>query len=87
MTHPQSEHAKKFFFFVDNVKYESDLPMLTGAQIKAKVANWDPAYGLLLEGHGKEPDRLISDTDSVSLEKENGPLRFTRVPPATFGSL
>ena len=78
-------HPTDYFFFVDNVKYDSDLPALTGAQIKAKVPNWDPAYGLLLEGHGKEPDRLISDTETVSLEKDRGPRRFTRVPPASFG--
>jgi hypothetical protein len=78
-------HPTDYFFFVDNAKYDSDLPALTGAQIKAKVPNWDPAYGLLLEGHGNEPDRLISDTETVSLEKEQGPRRFTRVPPASFG--
>jgi hypothetical protein len=77
---------KEYFFFVDNEKYETELPALTGAQIKAKVPNWDPAYGLLLEGHGKDPDTLINDTETVSLEKDKGPLRFTRVPPASFGS-
>jgi hypothetical protein len=78
-------HQKQYFFFVDNEKYESDLESLTGAQIKAKVPNWDPAYGLLLEGHGKDPDRLIGDSEAVSLEKDHGPLRFTHVPPASFG--
>lgn len=80
MTHPH-----EYFFFVDNVRYESQLASLTGAQIKAKVPNWDPASGLLLEGHGKEPDRLIGDSDTLSLVKDEGPLRFTRVPPASFG--
>ena len=74
--------TKEFFFFVDNQKYETELAALTGAQIKAKVPNWDPAYGLLLE----DPDTLINDTEAVSLEKDKGPLRFTRVPPASFGS-
>lgn len=85
MTKSEEQHSEKYFFFADNVKYDSDLPTLTGAQIKAKIANWDPTYSLLLEGHGKDPDRLISDSEIVSLEKENGPLRFTRVPPANFG--
>jgi len=86
MVQSPESHQEKYFFFVDNVKHESDLPSLTGAQIKAKVPNWDPTYGLLLEGPGKEPDRLIADTDVVSLEKDHGPRRFTRVPPATFGT-
>ena len=76
---------KKYFFFVGNDRYESDLPSLTGAQIKAKVPNWDSSFGLSLEGRGNEPDRLIGDDEVVSLEKHNGPPRFTPVPPANFG--
>lgn len=78
-----SQH--KYFYFVGNDKYESDLPALTGAQIKAKIPNLDPTLQLSLEGHGNEPDRIIADSESVSLEKEHGPLRFTLVPPANFG--
>jgi hypothetical protein len=76
---------EKFFYFVDNVKYESDLPTLTGAQIKARIANFNPAYTLTLEGHGNETDRVIVDTDVVSLEKDKGPRRLFTAPPATFG--
>ena len=85
MSTEHGHEAKKYSFFVDSVKYESDLPSLTGAQIKAKVPNWDPTYGLALDGHGDEPDRLIPDNEDVSLLKEHGPVRFTRVPPANFG--
>lgn len=80
-------HEKDYFFFVDNAKYESELETLTGAQIKAKVPNWDPTFGLLLEGKGQDPDRIIGDGESVSLAKDHGPRRFTRVPPASFGSV
>lgn len=83
---PNDEKREKYFYFVDNVKYESDLPSLTGAQIKARVPNWEPSFGLSLEGHGHDPDRLIGDNDVVSLEKEHGPKRFFRVPPANFGA-
>ena len=76
---------EKFFFFVGSDKYESDLPELTGAQIKAKIPNWNPADTLSLEGQGKDPDQLITDTDVVSLKKEHGPRRFTIVPSANFG--
>lgn len=80
-----SETPKKYFYFVNNVKYESDLAELTGAQIKARIPDLQPNTGLSLEGHGNDPDRLIGDDEVVSLEKHHGPLRFTLVPPATFG--
>lgn len=76
---------EKYFYFIDNQKYESDLPSLTGAQIKARIANFTPGYTLTLEGHGNEQDRIIGDTDTVSLEKDKGPRRFFTAPPATFG--
>ena len=81
----ESKPPKKYVYFVDNQPYESDLPELTGAQIKARVPNIDPTFLLSLEGHGKDPDRIIGDNDVVSLEKHHGPPRFTLVPPANFG--
>ena len=85
MAQPQAKDpAKKFFFFVDNKKYESEQETLLGSQIKA-IAGADASFGLVLEGHGQDPDRQIGDDDSVSLEKDHGPLRFFTVPPATFG--
>jgi hypothetical protein len=71
---------------VDNVKYETDQDELSGAQIKAKVADWPAGYGLLLDGHGDEDEKLIADDELVSLVKDHGPQRFTRVPPATYGA-
>ena len=41
-----SEHTEKFPYFVNNVKYESDLPSLTGAQIKARVPDINVSYFL-----------------------------------------
>jgi hypothetical protein len=81
----ENKHAKKYIYFVNNDKYESDLPELTGAQIKARIPNFDPTLQLSLEGHGNDPDRIIGDNEVVSLEKDHGPLRFTLVPPANFG--
>ena len=83
---PNDPKPKTFVFFVDKDRYETDQPVLTGAQIKAKTPDWPADYGLMLEGPGDEDDRLIGDDEPVSLEKDHGPLRFTRVPPATFGA-
>ena len=77
--------SKKYHYFVNNDRYESDLASLTGAQIKARIPDIQPHTGLSLEGHGNDPDRMIGDDEVVSLEGQHGPLRFTLVPPATFG--
>ena len=77
--------AKTFSYFVGKDKYETDQPQLSGAQIKAKIPNLDPSFLLSLEGHGKDPDRIIGDNDFVSFENVHGHLHFTLVPPANFG--
>src|ERR1700750_3449089 len=74
-----------YSFFVGREKYETDQPVLTGLQIKAKVPDWDPTHALVLEGHGDDPDRVIRDDEPVSLEKAHGPLRFSSAPKANFG--
>jgi hypothetical protein len=77
--------AGKFFYFVDGDKYESDTELTTGGAIKARLPEAKRIYALYLEGHANDPDTLIIDDTTVSLEKEKGPKRFYTVPPATFG--
>jgi hypothetical protein len=77
--------VEKYFYFVDGEKYESDEEVLTGAQIKARIPNFDHALLLMLEGAGKEPDSIVTDDRSISLAKVHGPRRFFTTPPATFG--
>ncbi|MBY3102246.1 hypothetical protein HFO69_31860 [Rhizobium laguerreae] len=79
------EKSETYSFFVNGKKYETDQQSLTGLQIKAKVSDWDPTHDLVLEGHGHDPDEIIADDQSVSLEKEQGPRRFSSVPKANFG--
>ncbi len=81
-----SDDQKKYIFFVDKDRYETDQSTVTGAFIKALIPNFDRSYQLFLENPGDEPDQLIGDDTSVSLEKEHGPRRFYTVPPATFGA-
>jgi hypothetical protein len=85
MSDKQAGHQETYFFFVGGKKYETDQPALTGLQIKARVADWDPSHDLVLEGHGNDPDRIIRDDELVSLEKDKGPLRFSSAPKANFG--
>lgn len=78
---------KKYFFFVNDEKFETDDEVVTGAYIKSRIANLPPGSGLEMEGQGSDPNKVIGDGDSVSLKpgRGQGPLRFTTVPPANFG--
>ena len=85
MTEISNDAVEKYFYFVDGVKYDSDQAVLTGAQIKARIPNFDHTLILMLEGVGKEPDSIVTDDRSISLAKVHGPRRFFTTPPATFG--
>lgn len=82
------KHPKKYFFFVGDDKYETDMEMVTGAYVKSRIPNLPAGSGLQIDGQGNDPDVPFGDTDSISLEighGQGGPRRFTVVPPATFG--
>jgi hypothetical protein len=82
-SHP--EKPTKYFYFLDGVKVDVDTPSTTGAAIRAKLPADKAGYAIYLEAHGKDPDRLVTDTETFVLEKE-GKLHFYSVPPANFGS-
>jgi hypothetical protein len=79
-----------FFFYVAQ-KIVSNLDVATGAEIKAmikaSVPSFDPTHTLVLEGHGREQDRIINDNDKVSLVVGHGekPKDFYSKPPTNFG--
>lgn len=77
------ENKKKYIFFVDAKRFETDQASLTGAAIKAQ-AGVQATYQLFEEEHGDNPDKAISDADSVDLS--HGAKHFYAVPPATFGT-
>ncbi len=79
----QKDKPKKYQFFVDANKYETDRVSMTGLEIKTQ-ANVPANYQLFLEEHGNDPDRAISDGEGLNLE--NPPKHFYAVPPATFGA-
>jgi len=75
---------KEYFYYVDGIEYESDQANTTGAIIKSKLPEAKRGYALYEEGQGNEPDKLINDSTSVTLEKHR-PKRFYTSPPATAG--
>jgi hypothetical protein len=75
---------KKYFFFLDGTRFESDTSSINGADVRAKLPPEKAGYAIYLEAHGNEPDKQITDAEAFSLEKM--PLRFYSVPPANFGA-
>lgn len=79
----EKEHEKKkFHFFVDGQRFETDEASITGAEIK-RIAAIDPTYQVFLEEEGETPDKQISDSEAVDLGGRTK--HFFAVPPATFG--
>src|SRR6266496_432202 len=79
--------ASQFFYSVDGKKYDWPTANITGAQIRASIPGLNPSFQIVLEGHGSDADRPISDTDTFSLALPgHGPLQIYTAPPATFGS-
>jgi hypothetical protein len=77
-------HKKEYDYFVDGKEYKTEDSALTGAQIKARIPDFNPSYQLVLEGRGGRPDKVIGDNDSVDLNVHPA-CHFYTVPPATFG--
>lgn len=77
------DHKPKYFYFLDQSKIEADASSVNGATIRSKLSPDKAEYAVYLEGHGKDPDRLVQDSDAFDLEKQ--PLHFYSVPAATFG--
>ena len=79
-----TKEDKKFVFFVNDKRFDTEKQSLTGAQIKT-IAEVDLASQLFLEekGHDK-PDRLIANDQAVDLGLP-GVERFYTVAAATFG--
>ena len=90
--HGDHKEPKAFFFYVGQ-KIESKLDVASGAEIKAMikavVPSFDPTHTLVLEGHGREEDRVINDNDKVSLVVGDGhePKHFYSKPPTNFGAI
>jgi Multiubiquitin len=77
-------HKKEYEYLVDGKEYKTTDSALTGAQIKARIPDFNASYQLVLEGRGGQPDKVITDNDSVDLNV-HPPCHFYTVPPATFG--
>lgn len=81
-----SNEHKKFHFFVGATRYEWDSQTITTEQVK-QLADAEAGDGLLLEGHGHDPDAVMADGQVIDLEPaHHGPRRFRLEPAAGFGA-
>lgn len=80
-----AKRRPKYRFLVNGKPFETDKKKLTGAQIKAMVPDWDATHDISLEGEGNDPDRIIPDDETISLDPKHGTRRFSSVPKANFG--
>lgn len=78
-----NDKQKPIPFFVDGKEFSSTEESITGLKIK-EIAGVPAGYQLFEETQGSEPDKQISDTESVNL-KHGKEKHFFAVPPATFG--
>lgn len=75
------EDKVKFSIHIDGKEYHVEQSSMTGSELK-QVAGKDPQFQIFLEGHGKDPDRQIGDSEGMAIRSG---LHFYTVPPATFG--
>jgi len=78
------ERHPEYTYFVDGKLYRSESSALTGAQIKARIPDFNPQYQLVLESRDGKPDKIISNEETVDLNV-HPPCQFYIAPPATFG--
>jgi hypothetical protein len=82
---------ENIFFFYLETKIIATTKIMTGAEIKsaikAVVPTLDLTHDLVLEGHGRDEDKLIRDDDKVDLSHGHGegPKHFFTRPPTNFG--
>ena len=80
----KTDHDKTFKFKVDDTEFTTEVPKLTGLEIRQR-ASVDDGYQLFLEVHGGKEDKQIKDSDEVDFATPGIEKLYT-VPPATFGN-
>lgn len=72
-----------YIVYVNGRRFEVSQPALVGVQIRA-LAGISADDTLVIEGQGSVPDRLLADSEKVSLAE--APVHVFTKPPTTFGN-
>lgn len=78
--HLRSQHLGPHYFWFDGLRFKSDKPSATIAELKA-MTGLGIAYQTFLEVIGDGPDRGVGDGEAVDLTHEP---HFYAIPPATM---
>ncbi|MFM0125520.1 hypothetical protein P0D73_42865 [Paraburkholderia sp. RL18-101-BIB-B] len=84
-THKRESPPTIYVYFVESVEYTTEHASLTGAQITARVPDWNPVNSLVLESEDSSEDEVVHPTTVVEFKGRTTPAHFAIVPPATFG--
>src|SRR5690349_15995529 len=77
---------KKYSYFVDDVKYDSDEVKITGVLVEAKLQNLPAGYILVPDAHGHADDTPVTDATVIDLEAPHGHPHLFLTPPANSGT-
>lgn len=76
--------ARRFAYTVDGQPFETEMPIISVALLRAKLPLEKRSFGVIAEGAGNAPDRWLGENAQISLE-EGKMLHFYTSPPAMFG--
>jgi hypothetical protein len=74
---------RRYSFLLNGQRLEAPGPTITAIQLRL-FARIPPGHGIIVEGAGDQPDRLLNDTDTIDLSGSS-PSVFSK-PPTAFGS-
>ncbi len=74
---------RQYSILLNGQRLEAPGPTITVIQLRL-LARIPASHGIIVEGAGDQPDRLVSDTDTIDLSGSS-PSVFSK-PPTAFGS-
>ena len=81
---PEGSQPRRFAYTVDGQPFETEVPIISVALLRAKLPSEKRSFGIVAEGVGNESDRWLDENARISLE-EGKARRFYTSPPAMFG--
>jgi hypothetical protein len=80
----EASPPRKFAYMVDGRPFETEVPNISVALLRAKLPVEKRNFIIFAEGAGNAPDRWLDESEKLSLE-EGKMRRFYTSPPAMFG--
>lgn len=77
------KEERQYYILLNGQRLEVPGPTITVIQLRL-LARIPAGHGIIVEGAGDQPDRLVSDTDTIDLSGSS-PSIFWK-PPTAFGS-